>query len=357
MTTILTVDAEHPDLRLIAAAAEAIRGGRLVAFPTETVYGLGAHALDATAIGRLFQAKGRPATDPMIVHIARQEQLTDIVQEIPPVAHELSATFWPGALTLILAKREHVPDAVTAGRPTVGVRVPAHPVARALLDAAGVPIAAPSANRFSRPSPTTAQHVMTDLEGVVDLVLDAGPTPVGVESTVLDLTVSPPVVRRPGGVTVEQLQLILPNVVTSTETLTASASQPSPGQLLRHYAPDHSLTLYLGPSDRAVGRLAEEVRAAVARGLKVGVLAPTEDLVALAPRLAAVAAAGRVLTRPYGSRLNVAASARDLYHALRELDAEEIDVILATAPEPRGLGAAIVDRLTRAAEGRIVRDQ
>jgi L-threonylcarbamoyladenylate synthase len=357
MTTILTVDTEHPDLRVISAAAEAIRDGCLVAFPTETVYGLGAHALDVAAIGRLFQAKGRPATDPMIVHIARQAQLADIVQEIPRVAHELIATFWPGPLTLILPKREHVPDAVTAGRPTVGVRVPAHPVARALLDAAGVPIAAPSANRFSRPSPTTAQHVMSDLPGVVDLILDAGPTPVGVESTVLDLTVSPPVVRRPGGVTVEQLQLILPTVIMNTAALTASASQPSPGQLLRHYAPAHALTLYLGPTDRVVGRLAEDVRAAVARGLKVGVLAPAEDLVALAPRLAAVAAAGRVLTRPYGSRLNVAAAARDLYHALRELDAEEIDVILATAPEPRGLGAAIVDRLTRAAEGRIVSDQ
>ena len=354
MTTTLTVDAEHPDVRAIAMAAEAIRSGGLVAFPTETVYGLGAHALDVVAIDRLFRAKGRPSTDPMIVHLPSAQRLDEIVQEIPPEARELSAAFWPGPLTLILPKRERVPDVVTAGRPTVGVRVPAHPVALALLEAAGVPIAAPSANRFSRPSPTTAAHVMADLEGAIDFILDAGPTPIGVESTVLDMTVSPPAIRRPGGVTLERLQSIVPTIVATSERLSEAASQPAPGQLLRHYAPQHELTLYLGPLEPVVARLAEDVRTLVARGLKVGVLAPSEDLVALAPRLAAVAATGRVVTRRYGARQDASSSARDLYRVLRELDGEDIDIIFATAAEPAGIGAAVVDRLTRAASGRVV---
>jgi L-threonylcarbamoyladenylate synthase len=354
MTTILTVDAEYPDARAIATAAEAIRAGRLVAFPTETVYGLGAHARDVAAIDRLFRAKGRPATDPMIVHVASASRLADIVRHIPLEARELSAAFWPGPLTLILPKRETIPDSVTAGRATVGVRVPAHPVALALLEAAGVPIAAPSANRFSRPSPTTAAHVQSDLDGAIDFILDAGSTPIGVESTVLDLTVSPPAVRRPGGVTLERLQAIVPTIVGAAATFSEATPQPAPGQLLRHYAPNHAMTLYLGSLEHVVVRLADDVRSAVARGLRVGVLAPSEDLVALAPRIAAVAVAGRVVTSRYGARQDAAASARDLYRALRELDAEDIDVILATAPAPEGIGTAIVDRLTRAAAGRVV---
>jgi L-threonylcarbamoyladenylate synthase len=256
-----------------------------------------------------------------------------------------------------LPKRDDVPDAVTAGRPTVGVRVPAHPVARALLQAAGVPVAAPSANRFSRPSPTTAGHVLDDFDGLIDLVLDAGATPIGVESTVLDLTASPPVIRRPGGLTLERLREVVPTVVARAETYDEATSQPAPGQLLRHYAPRHALTLYLGSIDHVVRRVAEDVRSLVARGLKVGILAPAEDLVALAPRLAAVAAAGRVVTHRCGARRDSTAAARDLYRVLRELDADdEIDVIVAVAPEPGNLGDAVIDRLTRAAEGRVIRE-
>ena len=172
----------------------------LVAFPTETVYGLGAHALNAAAVARIFEAKGRPPTDPMIVHLAGVEQVEQIAKVVPPAARDLAAAFWPGALTLILEKQSIVPDVVTAGLPTVAIRVPSHPIARALLAAAGVPVAAPSANRFSHPSPTRAEHVLADLDGVVDIVIDGGATPIGVESTILDFTVTPPVVRRPGGV-------------------------------------------------------------------------------------------------------------------------------------------------------------
>ena len=355
MARILVVDPVHPDLQAIATAGEEIRRGRLVAFPTETVYGLGAHAFDTAAIERLFQAKGRPATDPMIVHIASVSQLDALAQAVPAAARDLALAFWPGPLTLVLSKRHVVPDSVTAGRPTVGVRVPAHPVALALLHSAGVPIAAPSANRFSRPSPTSAAHVLADLQDAVDLVLDAGATPIGVESTVLDLTMSPPVVRRPGGVTLERLLEVVPTVMSRADVYADETPQPAPGQLLRHYAPQHPLTLYVGTVDHLALRLSEDVRSTVARGLKVGVLAPAEDLVLLAPRVAAVAAAGRVVTRRYGARRDPPESARDLFRALRELDAEDVDVILAVGPEPEGIGAAVIDRLTRAAEGRVVR--
>ena len=354
MTQVLVVDPERPDARAIAIAAEEIRRGRLVAFPTETVYGLGAHALDPAAVERLFRAKGRPATDPVIVHISSMGQLGEIVHGVAPSARDLSEAFWPGPLTLILFKRDVVPDAVTAGGLTVGVRMPSHPVALALLEAAKVPVAAPSANRFSGPSPTTARHVLADLDGAIDLILDAGPTPIGVESTVLDLTVSPPLVRRPGGVTLERLRQVVPTVAVRGETHAETAPQPAPGQLLRHYAPHHRLTLYRGPVDRVVARVADDTRSMVSQGLRVGVLAPREDLLALAPRVAAVAATGRVVTRRCGARVDPAEVARDLFGALRELDAEDIDVMLAVAPEPEGLGTAVIDRLTRAAEGRVV---
>lgn len=354
MTNVLIVDSRQPDPDAIAQAAASLRGGGLVAFPTETVYGLGAHALDPAAVERLFRAKGRPPTDPVIVHVAGADRLDDLARDIPPIARELARAFWPGPLTLILPKRAAVPDAVTAGQPTVGVRVPSHPVALRLLDRAGVPVAAPSANRFSRPSPTRAAHVLADLDGLVDLVLDAGPTPIGVESTILDLTVSPPLVRRPGGVSVDDIRSVVADVQAVSDALHPSAPQPASGQLQRHYAPRAALTLYVGAVARVAVRLADDARRHAASGLRVGVLAPEEDLIALAPRLAAAAAAGRIVTRRYGSRRQRADAARDLFAALRDLDGEGVDVILAAAPDPEDIGLAIVDRLTRAAEGRVI---
>src|SRR5262245_22416754 len=198
-TKIIIVNPVAPEPAVIQQAASVIRAGGLVAFPTETVYGLGANALDATAVARIFAAKGRPASDPLIVHIAAFAQLDDIAEQIPPLARELAAAFWPGPLTLVLRRRSIVPANVSAGRETVAVRMPAHPVALALCGAAGVPIAAPSANLFTRTSPTEAEHVLEDLAGRIDLLLDGGPTPIGLESTVLDLTQSPPALLRPGG--------------------------------------------------------------------------------------------------------------------------------------------------------------
>ena len=354
MTRVIAVDAAAPQPDRIREAAVVLRAGGLVAFPTETVYGLGAHALDADAVARIFAAKGRPTTDPVIVHIARADQMEAIAQRIPAVAQRLAAAFWPGPLTIILEKAAVVPDTVTAGLPTVAIRVPSHPIARALIEEANIPVAAPSANRFSRPSPTRAEHVLADLNGLVDVVIDGGPTPIGVESTIVDLTVSPPVIRRPGGVSLQQIQQVVPDVESVSHTLPSVVAQPAPGQLLRHYAPRAPLTLYVGGIDPVTERLAADVRTAVASGVRVGVLAPEEDLSALAPRLAAVGGSGRVVTTRCGSRGDRGEAARDLFRALRALDAEGVDVIYAAAPAGNGINTAIIDRLTRAAEGRVI---
>jgi L-threonylcarbamoyladenylate synthase len=355
MTRVVLIDSRHPDLQAIREAAAVLRDGGLVAFPTETVYGLGANALNATAVARIFEAKGRPSTDPMIVHLASTDALEAVAQRVPPPAYELAHAFWPGALTLILQKRPTVPGIVTAGLETVGVRVPSHPIAHALLAAAAVPVAAPSANRFSHPSPTRAEHVVADLDGVVDLVIDGGATPIGVESTILDLTVVPPLVRRPGGVTLEALRRIVPDVCGVSEAVDAVHAQRAPGQLWRHYAPRANLTLYVGEVRQVAARMGSDIRTAAASGLRVGVLAPEEDLRALAPRLAAVGTSGRVVTMRCGSRSDREETARELFQALRALDAAGVDVMFASAPEGEGINAAILDRLTRAAEGRVIR--
>ncbi len=341
MTRILTVHPEAPEPEPIADAAAEILRGRLVAFPTETVYGLGANALDAAAVARIFIAKDRPPEDPLIVHLASEDDLPRVVSVIPPVAHELARAFWPGPLTLILPKHPRVPDNVTAGLPTVAVRVPAHPVAFALLQASGVPIAAPSANRFGHPSPTTAQHVMDDLGSRIDLILDGGPTTIGVESTVLDVTRTPPLILRPGGLPREALEALIGPVAVRAETAATKGPQPSPGLLGRHYAPRAELILCLGPPAAAREEMARLARLKQAEGQRVGVLLADED-------------------RPYFSHLPVfpfylgpssdlAQIARNLFIGLRALDEQHVDLILARDFGERGLGLAIRDRLQRAA--------
>jgi L-threonylcarbamoyladenylate synthase len=352
-TRVVKVDPQQPDPDVIQAAAAALREGRLVAFPTETVYGLGAHALDERAVQKIFDAKERPATDPLIVHIAHVGQVPQCASAFPANARKLALSFWAGPLTLILPKKPSIPDLVTAGLPNVALRAPAHRVARALVETAGIPIAAPSANRFSRPSPTTAAHVKEDLDGRIDLILDGGATDIGVESTIVDFSVDPPVVRRPGGLTFEQIHSLVPEVVLSEGQGKESEPQVAPGQLTRHYAPRAELTLYEGDASGVVQRIGADVRTAVAQGSRVGILAPEEDLRALAPVLASTAAAGRVEVRPYGSRRDVERAARELFGALRDLDASGVTVIFASSPGAEGLGLAIRDRLSRAADGRV----
>lgn len=353
-TRVITVDPEHPDPAAIEEAAAAIRAGRLVAFPTETVYGVGANARDPEAVRRLFAAKQRPATDPLIVHIAHIGQLAQVAAGIPPFARALGLAHWAGPLTLILRKQPAIPGLVTAGLDTVAVRVPAHRVARALMELAGVPVAAPSANLFSRPSPTTARHVLDDLDGRIDLVIDGGPTTIGVESTIVDCTAQPPVLRRPGGVPVERLRETVPDLVVQDRFESGVAPQVAPGQLLRHYAPRAPLTLYEGNHRAVVARVSADVRTRVASGERIGILAAEEDLTALAPDMAAPASAGRVVTARCGARRDPDSMARDLFVAMRQLDAAGVDRMVAIAPEPQGMGLAVRDRLVRAAEGRVV---
>jgi L-threonylcarbamoyladenylate synthase len=352
-TRVLTVDRDRPDPAAIEEAATAVRAGKLVVFPTETVYGLGAHALDPAAVQKIFDAKERPATDPLIVHIAHIGQVSQCASLMPAGARKLGLAFWAGPLTIILPKKPSVPDLVTAGLSRVALRVPSHRVARALMEMAGVPVAAPSANRFSRPSPTTAAHVIEDLDGRVDLILDGGPPDIGLESTIVDFSVEPPILRRPGGITLEQIQSLVPEVVLKVGQGTADLAQASPGQLTRHYAPRARLTLFEGPVDRVTERMASEARTAVAQGERVGILAPEDDLKALAPLIASVAAAGRVEVRPYGSRSDVDRAGRELFAALRALDATGVSVIFASAIGSDGLARAIRDRLMRAADGNI----
>jgi len=352
-TRILQIDRERPDAATIDEAASAIKAGKLVVFPTETVYGLGAHALDPDAVQKIFDAKERPANDPLIVHIANVGQVNQCAIGMPAAARTLAQFLWPGPLTLILQKQLIVPGLVTAGLDSVAVRVPSHRVAHALMEAAGVPIAAPSANRFSRPSPTTAAHVLEDLDGRVDLILDAGPTDIGLESTIVDFTVDPPTIRRPGGITFEHIQSLVPDVIIASQRGRDDQPQVAPGQLTRHYAPKADLFLYEGPPDAVRRRVAADLRAITASGHRAGVLAPEEDLLALAPEIAARASAGRIESIPYGSRDDLERSARELYASIRAIDATGVAKILAIGVGSDGLARAIHDRLMRAADGRI----
>lgn len=340
---MLRVDPTAPDPDTIAEAAALLRAGGLVAFPTETVYGLGANALDAGAVARIFAAKGRPADDPLIVHVAEPAGLDAVAGAVPPVAVRLAAAFWPGPLTLVVPRGAAIPSIVTAGGPTVGVRMPAHPVALALIAAAGVPVAAPSANPFGRTSPTIAAHVAADLGDRVDLILDGGPCAVGIESTVVDCTSDPPAVLRPGGISLEALRVVVPEMASAIQT---AAPLRSPGEFVRHYAPRARMVLVTGRAaddDRATAVVACAGAALAARGVAVGVLAYAGDAVPEGVRTATLGPAG-----------DAGGVARRLFAALRALDAAGCDVILVRDIGPVGLGLAVRDRLNRAAEGRAV---
>ena len=326
----------------IADAGLTIRRGGLVAFPTETVYGLGADALDEAAVARIFRAKGRPANDPLIVHIADFQQLSQVAEDAPLGVDELAQRFWPGPLTLVLKKKERVPANLTAGLDSVAVRMPSHPVALALIREAGTPIAAPSANLFSRPSPTSAQHVIDDLDGLVDVVLDGGDTPIGVESTILSLIDDGPRVLRPGGISLEALRAIVPDLRFAPSHLPEDApAAPAPGSLLRHYSPKARVLLFEGANDAEVYAA---MRAEIARHQRVGLLASDGEAAAFADLNLCVERLGA----------NSDEAARRLFGALRSLDQQEVDVILARAPKKAGLGLAVWDRLLRASVGSLV---
>jgi L-threonylcarbamoyladenylate synthase len=305
----------------IQAAAELIRQGRLVAFPTETVYGLGANALDPAAVARIYEAKGRPAASPLIVHVASIEMARSVAAAWPETAEALAGRYWPGPLTLVLPKQARVPDVVTAGLATVGIRVPAHPVALALIRLAGVPVAAPSANRFSGLSPTTAAHVRDSLGSAVDLILDGGPTDVGIESTVLSLAGPRPVLLRPGMVSQREIE----ERIGPLEVAPVAGPGPhaSPGMHRKHYSPNTRLLLVRGGAvpDRGKGGYA---------GLYSEPAGPVARLVRMPPNPATYAAV--------------------LYETLHRLDREGLDWIAVERPPDHPDWAAILDRLERAAE-------
>jgi L-threonylcarbamoyladenylate synthase len=351
-TEVVVVDPVHPEAAKIERAAALIRAGEVVVFPTETVYGLGADALQPRAVERIFVAKGRPLSDPLIVHIADEDALRELAATLPEYVEELARAFWPGPLTLIVPRSARVPSLVTAGLETVAVRMPRHPVALALIRAVGSPIAAPSANRFMHVSPTTAQHAFADLNGRVPLILDGGPCEVGVESTVLDLCADVPTILRPGGVSLEELQTVLPNVRVATRHIpvpddaqAGERAQKAPGQLLTHYAPAVPLILFAGSVESMRGAMLAEVRRRRENGELVGVLVADEDI--------PVFQGSGALVQSLGNAAAPAQVAVKLFAGLRALEAAGVDVILCRSFDEQGLGLAVRDRLLRAA-GKVV---
>jgi len=324
----------------IAEAGAILRSGGLVAFPTETVYGLGAHALDLQAVRAIFQAKQRPANDPLIVHLGAAE-LVDEVATLGPLAQRLAERFWPGPLTLVVPKRPTVPADVTAGLDTVAVRVPAHPVAHALLVAAGLPVAAPSANLFGRPSPTLAEHVLHDLRDRIDAVLDGGRASVGLESTIIDVSGPRPRLLRPGGLAAEEIETFL-GLHLRPPPRAPQGPRTSPGLMPVHYSPRTPLVLVVGDPAAAQARLRREIELAVAAGQSVGVLLLKDDLGCF-PR--------GVVSETIGAWSDPSVSAARLFEAIRALDAADLDVLFAreVADVSIGLGRALADRLRRAA--------
>ena len=341
---LLTLDPNNPNPVVINRAAELLRGGGLVAFPTETVYGLGANALNPAAVAAIYAAKGRPAWNPVIAHVPDVASAQAITRHWPAVADRLAAALWPGPLTLVLPKAPHVPDVATAGLDAIGVRVPAHPVALALLRAAGVPIAAPSANRFTQVSPTTAQHVQASLGDRVGLILDGGPCPVGIESTVVDLTGADVVILRPGMISAADLELALRGSGVAVRTATATVShdattdataQRSPGMADRHYAPRADVWLFDPGQER-------EITTALAGYLAT----PTAGHVTALVRSTTLAVpSGTVVRMPD----EPATYARELYAALHAADAAGAALIVIERPPADDRWAALRDRLNRAA--------
>jgi L-threonylcarbamoyladenylate synthase len=339
-TLRLNVDARAIDSTASTAslqqAAGLLRAGGTVAFPTETVYGLGANALDEKAVQSIFEAKQRPAWDPLIVHVANQDQLDSVAIDIPPNGRLLMKAWWPGPLTLLLPRSAHLPATVTAGRTRVGVRMPGHPVARRLIELAGVPVAAPSANSFGRTSPTRAEFVLEDLDGRIDAVIDSGDTTLGLESSVVDVCADPPILYRPGMVTFEQIQALCPSLTAYRESqYEPSAAQPSPGVGMKHYSPRARLILI---DSENVDTLFGEAAQLQGKGEKVGIMSPLGRV-----------NDSRYISYDWGEISDPQKLALRLFAGLRELDAAGATVILCPLPKEQGLGVAIRDRLLKAA--------
>lgn len=343
-TRIIYMDPAHPDDGKLAYPASLLREGATVVFPTETVYGLGANALSEEAVKKIFEAKGRPSDNPLIVHIAERIELEALVREVPPMAEALMGVFWPGPLTMIFKKSDSVPDIVTAGLDTVAVRMPSHPLANRLIALARVPVAAPSANLSGKPSPTREEHVLQDLFGKVDCILCGGDTRVGLESTVLDVTGEVPMILRPGGVTRDQIASVTGACEIDQAILGGDSPlvPKSPGMKYTHYAPDAEVFMAQGGEDAMIRIILEEAFERKARGQRVGILATDETGQAYE--------GFEVIS--LGSRRRPEEIASRLFMALRLFDEMKMDVILAETIEEKGIGRAVMNRLRKAAGNR-----
>lgn len=330
----------------LSAAAELLAQGQLVAFPTETVYGLGANALDKAAVLSIFAAKGRPADNPLIVHVWSRDQLEGICQ-VSPLAEKLMDAFWPGPLTLLMPRKETIPLEVTAGLPTVAVRMPSHPVAAEMLRVCGLPIAAPSANRSGKPSPTSARHVLEDMDGRIPLIVDGGSCDVGLESTVLDINQEVPCILRPGGVTKAMLEKVIGPVTVAGSVLRPlqkGEKALSPGMMYKHYSPDGQVSLVMGEETDVVPALRILFAQAVANGHRACVMCFTEHVTALR----------ECCPHDLGSKNCPEQVAHRLFETLRRLDEEHMDAIFSEVVPPEGVGLAVMNRLGRAAAFRTI---
>lgn len=337
-TKQISVDNSVDNHGFYSQAVDILRSGGIVAFPTETVYGLGAVATDDQAVRKIFEAKGRPSDNPLIVHIGRKTDVAQYVEKVPETADRLMDEFWPGPLTLVMEKRPGIiADTVTAGMHTVAIRMPDHPVALRLLNELQLPVAAPSANRSGKPSPTEAEHVYHDLFGRIPLILDGGATGIGVESTVLDVTVNPPVILRPGGISKEQLEALIGPVHLAAKPDTPDETPRAPGMKYTHYAPEAPLFVIEPDTDL----VAQALRQIHQQGKRAAVIGPDE--------LYTDYADWYFKTGSIHSREAIAAN---LYKAIRQCDDTEADLILAVETDLNGIGAAVMNRLDKASDGR-----
>lgn len=347
-TKIIEINPEHINEEKLAQAAEVLRQGGTVAFPTETVYGLGANALDEEAVKKIFEAKGRPSDNPLIVHIANIEDMNELVEEIPPKAQILMEKVWPGPLTMVLKKSDKIPPIITAGLDTVAIRMPSHSIAKALIEIAKVPVAAPSANLSGKPSPTQANHVIEDLRGKVDIIVSGGNCQVGLESTVVDLTGDTPTILRPGGVTKEQLEDLL-GAVQVDGAIEADGHNnlipKAPGMKYTHYAPQAPVCIVEGSMADMVTCINRLKKEKEDMGLKVGIMATDETKDQYQ--------GGVILSM--GSRKNVASIGTNLFAVLRQFDEEGVDIILAESVEQKSLGHAVMNRMIKAAGYNVIK--
>lgn len=345
-TKIITVEEENIQEELLQEAGEILKRGGLVAFPTETVYGLGGDALNRDSSRKIYAAKGRPSDNPLIVHISKWEDIYPIVEQVSEEAEKIAAAFWPGPLTMILPKSQLVPYETTGGLDTVAVRMPSHKVAQKLIAYAGGYVAAPSANISGKPSPTKAKYVAEDMDGRIDMIIDGGEVGIGLESTIIDLTVSPPQILRPGFITQQMLSQVLGQVEEDVTILRADSGQApkAPGMKYRHYAPKGDLTIVTGPQEKVVEYINREVKKAQLAGEKTGVIGTQEMLDSYHAQV----------VKSVGSRKDELSIGKHLYTILREFDDEDVTRIYSEAFETQGFGQAIMNRLLKAAGHKVI---